>query len=118
MTDTLDNMFPWPKAVPQKPATAETTSGGSQPARWLVVAHHLTPTEAMVIKSRLDSEDIPAVVQQEALGAVLGLTVGPLGTAKVLVPEPLADRAIALLAETFEDEPWDWDEDNCDEMDE
>jgi hypothetical protein len=32
----------------------------------------------------------------------MGLTVGPLGSAKILVPEPLAERAQAILAETFE----------------
>jgi hypothetical protein len=118
MTDSaLDSALPWPRAFPARPSTAETTAGGSQPARWLVVAHHLTPTEALVIKSRLDSEDIPAVIQQEALGAVLGLTIGPLASATVLVPEALAEKAAALLAETFDDEPWDG-EDSLDELDE
>lgn len=42
------------------------------------------------------------MVQQEAIGSVMGLTVGPLGSAKVLVPEPLVERALAILAETFE----------------
>jgi hypothetical protein len=56
----------------------------------------------MVIKGRLESEGIPALVQQEAVGTVLGLTVGPLGSAKVLVPESLAEQALAILAETYE----------------
>jgi hypothetical protein len=33
---------------------------------------------------------------------VLGLTVGPLGSARVLVPEPLAEQVLAILAETFD----------------
>jgi hypothetical protein len=66
------------------------------------VGVNLNPGEAMVIKGRLESEEIPTVVQQEALGSFLGLTVGALGSAHVLVPEPLVDRALAILAETFD----------------
>ena len=44
------------------------------------------------------------------MGSVLGLTVGPLGSAKVLVPEPLAERALNILSVTFEDDEF-WDED-------
>ncbi len=71
---------------------------------WVVIRSNLEPGEAMIIKSRLDSEGIAAVIQQEAVGSVLGLTVGPLGAAKILVPEPLAEQALALLDDTFEDE--------------
>ena len=66
------------------------------------------PGEATVIKARLESEGIPAVLQQEAMGSVLmGLTVGPLGSAKILVPEPMAERALAIMAETFEEDSWE-----------
>jgi hypothetical protein len=65
--------------------------------------------EANIIKSRLESLDIPAWVSQESIGSVIGLTVGPLGSAKVLVPEPMADTALDILAETFEPEEEDTD---------
>ncbi|MCB0195294.1 MAG: DUF2007 domain-containing protein [Anaerolineae bacterium] len=68
----------------------------------MTIAENLNPGEAVVIKGRLESESIPVVLQQEAVGSVLGLTVGPLGSAKISVPEPLADQALAILADTFD----------------
>jgi hypothetical protein len=111
MADTTGNTLSWfGRAKPAQAQAAETSSGGTRPTRWVVVAENLNPGEAVVIKGRLESEDIPAVVQQEAFGAFIGLTVGALGSAKVSVPEPLADRALAILAETFEagDDPDDF----------
>lgn len=84
--------------------SSETTPGETVSTSWVVVANHLNPGEAAVIKARLESHGIPALAQQEAIGSVLGLTVGPLGSARVLTPEPLAERALAILAETFEEE--------------
>ena len=85
-----------------KTGASETTSGETVSTHWVVVAAQLNPGEAAVIKARLESQGIPALVQQEAIGSVLGLTVGPLGSARVLTPEPLAERALAILTETFE----------------
>jgi hypothetical protein len=103
MTESATNALPGVSRSSREEASdKETTPGGDKSVRWVVVGLNLSPTEAMVIKSRLDSEGIPALVQQEAVGAVLGLTVGPLGSAKVLVPESLAEQALAILAETFE----------------
>ena len=112
MTGSMSDALPWPHSDKRaKSTTAETTSGAKQETRWVVVAEYLNPAEAAIIKSRLESEDIPAITQQEAIGSVFGLTVGPLGSAKVLVPEPLAERALSILSETFEeDELWDDDE--------
>lgn len=119
MAGILDNALPWPRSQKGAAKTTETTRGGSESTRWVKVAENLNPGEAVVIKGRLDSLNIPAIVQQEALGAVLGLTVGPLGSANVLVPEPLAERALAILAETFDtedDEFWADDEFDDDEL--
>ena len=78
----------------------------SQPSdeeiQWIEVTESLSPLEADVIKSRLEAADIPALIEQEAIGIVMGLTVGPLGSARVLVPEVMADRALELLSETFD----------------
>ena len=89
----------------------ETTPGGSQATKWVTIGTNLNPGEAIVIKGRLESEEIPVVVQQEAIGSFIGLTVGSLGSAKVLVPEPLAERALSILAETY-----DTDEDGVTEL--
>lgn len=126
MSDTIGGVLPYPyqgagketrasETTPggQEPATqtekglkmqdqaSETTPGGHVPARWAAVGT-FSPAEAAIIKGRLESQDIPAVIQQEAVGKVIGLTVGPLGSARVLVPESLLDQALAVLAETFE----------------
>ena len=55
--------------------------------------------EANVIKSRLESEGIPVLLQYESLGVVFGLTVDGLGQVKVMVPEPLEAKARAILAD-------------------
>jgi hypothetical protein len=103
MGESLVNALPWPDEDHQaETASAETTSGGRESTHWVVVAANLNPAEAAVIKGRLESQGIMAMVQQEAMGIVLGLTVGPMGTANVLVPEPLAEQALDILTETFE----------------
>jgi hypothetical protein len=109
MTDVIGDTWPWPGTGNAEDAAAsETTQGRATPTPWVIIAVNLNPGEAAIIKSRLASEDIPALVQQEAIGSALGLTVGPLGSAKVLVPQPLAERALEILADTFEKEG-DWE---------
>ncbi|RME45147.1 MAG: hypothetical protein D6796_10880 [Caldilineae bacterium] len=103
MSDALTDALPLPNRIPRR-RTAETTAGGRESVRWVAVAENLQPLEANIVRGRLESADIPAMVYQEAIGAVMGLTVGPLGSAKVLVPEPVVEAALAILAETFEPE--------------
>ena len=81
-----------------KSKAAETTPGGDEPPRWVVIAI-VSWVEAEVMRSKLESEGIPCLLQREAAGSVFGITIGPLGEVRVLVPEPLADRAIDLLSE-------------------
>jgi hypothetical protein len=103
MGESLADGLPW-SGQDEKASSSETTPGRAESTQWVVVAANLNPAEAAVIKGRLESQNILAMIQQEAVGTVLGLTVGPLGTARVLVPEPLAEQALAILAETFEDD--------------
>lgn len=102
MTDPFLQALPWFGRQNAKVSSPETTFGHTELTPWVTVALNLSPAEAAIIKGRLESEAIPAIVQQEAMGIMLGLTVGPLGSAKVLVPEPLAEKALEILAETFE----------------
>jgi hypothetical protein len=110
MTGTIDDALPWPESDQNTESnTAETTPGGQDSTRWVEVAVNLMPGEAAIIKSRLESENIPVYLKQEAIGSVLGLTVGTLGSAKILVPDSLAERAADILAETFDvDDEIDW----------
>ena len=77
---------------------ASTTPGRVEQARWIVIAI-VSWAEAEVMRSKLESANIPCMLQREAAGTALGITIGPLGEVKVLVPEPLADDALELLNE-------------------
>lgn len=61
--------------------------------------------EAEVIRGKLESNEIPAMLQYESVGLVYGLTTGPLAAVRVLVPVALAETARALLE--AEDDPAD-----------
>jgi hypothetical protein len=68
---------------------------------WVVIADGVNPAEADIIKGRLESNDIPAVVQRDE-SSMFGMTVGAMGGAKVLVPESQAEQAMEILSETFD----------------
>jgi hypothetical protein len=53
--------------------------------------------EANVIKSHLECEEIPVVLQYESVGRVFGLTVDGLGEIRILVPQELAERAKEII---------------------
>jgi hypothetical protein len=55
------------------------------------------PLAAEVIKSKLESAGIPAMLKYESAGRVLGLTVDGLGEVKVLVPKEREQEARDLL---------------------
>jgi len=59
--------------------------------------------EAHVIKAKLESAGIPALLDYESAGVILGLTVDGLGEVRVMVPEALAQEAEELLSQ-----PPDW----------
>ena len=64
----------------------------------LVVVHIAQgELEASVIKSHLECEGIPAVLQYESVGRVFGLTVDGLGEIRILVPQELAERAKEII---------------------
>lgn len=94
--------FNWAKGLlggkPEAEPGSATTTGGDmrsgEPVEVYVAANEL---EAQVIKSFLESNDIPVMIRNEAIGRVYGMTVGPLAQVSVYVPEPLAPRALALL---------------------
>jgi hypothetical protein len=76
---------------------ATTTTGGDQDQEPVVVWEAANRMEAEVVMGRLASAGIPAIVRGEALGAIYGLTTGSLAAVAVLVPAPLADKAVDLL---------------------
>ena len=55
--------------------------------------------QAQVIKTKLESAGIPALLNYESAGVVFGITVDGLGEVRVMVPEGLAEEARAILSE-------------------
>jgi len=97
-----EDALPLPKNLlrkRRKKATSarETSPGGEEWTRWQVVAIVNGLAKAEIIRGRLQSEGIPTHIQQDSGGGMLALTVGALGEAKILVPEPLAERALDIL---------------------
>lgn len=65
------------------------------------VAHGLLRAE--VVRSRLESEGIPAILQFDSGSHIFGLTVDGLGEVRVLVPAHLAEQARQVLAAAQEE---------------
>ena len=53
--------------------------------------------EAQIIKGRLESEGIPAVLRYESAGLIYGITIDGLGQVEVQVPASLAEEARQIL---------------------
>jgi hypothetical protein len=90
------------KNNPTHPRSAATNPGNDEPVRWIVIAI-VSWAEAEVMRSKLESEGIPCLLQRESAGVAIGLTIGPMGEVRVLVPEPLAERARDLLGSDADD---------------
>ncbi len=60
--------------------------------------------QAAIVKGKLEANDIPALLEYESLGPVMGLTIDGLGEVRVLVPEDKAEAARALLEESESEE--------------
>ena len=54
---------------------------------------------AEIIKSKLESAGIPALLKYESLGPVLAVTLDGLGEVKVLVPKSMEAQARELVQE-------------------
>ncbi len=113
MSTLLEGFTGWFRPKRNDPADEQTNSaatastGGELDQEPVVVWMAANQMEAQVIKGRLESEGIPAIIRGEALGAIYGLTTGALAESAVLVPAALAEKAEALLQS---DEDWEADE--------
>lgn len=54
--------------------------------------------EAEIIKSKLESYQIPVLLQYEAAGRIFGITMDGLGKVKIMVPESFLAEAKKVLA--------------------
>jgi hypothetical protein len=57
------------------------------------------PLAAEVVKGRLESAGIPAMLKYESIGRTMGLTLDGLGEVQVMVQKEREQEALALLAE-------------------
>lgn len=53
--------------------------------------------KANVIKSHLESQGIPVVLEYESAGIIYGLTVDGLGEVRILVPKEMAEEAKKII---------------------
>lgn len=101
MSASSDGWLGWFRQSQHKQDDAATGStsltGGGSENEPVVVWEAANALEAQVVKGRLESEGIPAIVRGEALGAIYGLTTGGLAVTDVLVPAPLAQKALEVL---------------------
>ena len=54
--------------------------------------------EAQIIKGRLESAGIPALLRYESAGIVYGITINGMGQVEIQVPSSLAREAKVILA--------------------
>ncbi|MEJ5201043.1 MAG: DUF2007 domain-containing protein [Anaerolineales bacterium] len=71
--------------------------------------------EAETIRLFLEAHDIKAFIFQEGVGNTYGLTIGPLGEAKVVVPTEQIEQAVNLL-EQMEMGEFDYDDTSDDSL--
>lgn len=81
--------------------SGSTTTGGGSGSGPVVVWTAAYPLEARIVKGRLEAAGIPAAIQGEAVSEIFGLSSGGLAETDVLVPAPLAEKALALLDTEF-----------------
>lgn len=93
-----------PGATTGATTTGATTGGGSDQEP-VIVWEAANRLEAQIVAGRLQSEGIPAFLLGESLGPIYGLTTGSLAATVVLVPAPLAAKALEILNTDV-----DWDE--------
>ncbi|MCL5950884.1 MAG: DUF2007 domain-containing protein [Chloroflexi bacterium] len=69
------------------------------PSEPVVVYTTLGREAAAVIKGRLESEGIPAMLRYESIGPVYGIAMDGLGQVEILVPRKFEEKARAILEE-------------------
>ncbi len=98
------------RAVESEAAEGSATTGGSVSQEPVVVWQAANPMEAQIVRSRLQSAGIPAIVRGESMGRIYGFIYGGLAERDVLVPAALAESAEEILSEEIQ---WDTDGGDC-----
>ena len=85
------------KANEQGSRIAKVVDMGNSRADFVVIDTVQGELTAHVIKSHLESEGIPVLLQYESAGAIYGLTVDGLGEVRILVPQELVEEAKHII---------------------
>lgn len=91
-------------------AAGEGTGGDDEPAPWVSVLTSFDVVQATIAAARLRDEGIPARQRQEGASSALPVNAGLLSRIDVMVPEPLAEKARAVLADLAPDLPVETDD--------
>ncbi len=83
-------------------SAAASVTGGEGETEPVVVWEASNRMEAEIVKGHLESEGIPAIITGDVAASIFGFHTGNLAKASVLVPAPLADRALDILEATLE----------------
>jgi len=70
---------------------------GNRESEFAVIGTAHGELEAHIIKSHLESEGIPVLLQYESAGIVYGLTVDGLAEVRIMVPQNLASEAKRII---------------------
>jgi len=80
-----------------KGGAGERGKGDDEPVPWVPVAALYDLVKATLITARLEDQGIPARMRQESASRAFPVSVGILGRIDILVPEPMVERAKAIL---------------------
>lgn len=104
LADILGGWFsPKEQQSKENRETAAATTGGGFEQKPVVVWTAPHTLEARIVQGRLEAAGIPSILQGEAMSDILGLSSGGLAKTDVLVPAPLAEKALELLEIEFFD---------------
>ena len=77
--------------------TNDSETSKPQQVKWVIAAKAEGNIVAEIMAGHLRAEEIPVQVWQEGIGDALGLSVGPLGTSRIMVPEEYLEQAKEIL---------------------
>jgi hypothetical protein len=92
------------RAARSEEKAGEAGKGDDEPVPWVPVLAVFNMAQAALAIARLRDEGIPAQLRHEAASTAIPVNVGILGMIDVIVPEPMAEKAMMVL-DADEEEP-------------
>ncbi len=76
--------------------------------KWEVANVSSGMINAKIVAGRLETDGIPVKLRYEAVGVIYGLTLDGLGEVRVMVPSRYLKRAREALAESYEEDDYEY----------